>query len=489
MSTGHGKPVIALAARQDADAPAQSRPSGRRWLSLAVLLTGNFVTILDLFIVNVALASIERGLGASLAEIQLIMVGYSTGYGVLLMNGARLGDLFGRRRVFLFGMAVFTAASLLCGVAGAPVFLIAARIMQGIGAALLMPQVYASIRVLFEGDQRRRAFSVMGAVQGMAGIVSQLIGGYLIEHSFGGLGWRLVFLVNIPVGLAVLAFGRWTIEETRAPVATKLDLWGAFVGALGLSLLLFPPMEGREYNWPWWSIAGPALSFVVLYYFVRYEESLSKRGGVPIIEVSLLRNRDFVRGLCAAFLFFTTISSYSLSLTMFLQVGLGMSPLLAGEVFTPSAIGFFVGSLAAARLATAIGQRALLLGMVVFLLGLGLSIATGLSAPQNLAALITALVLNGLGQGIVIPLALNVILSSVSEAQAGIGSGVLSTMQIIGSASGVTIVGVIFFSLLGQGQPSIQAAVYGYAFGVATLYNLAALFMSLVLFSMLRRGA
>ena len=368
---------------------AAAAPRGRVFhplLGLAVLLTGNFVTILDLFIVNVALESIQRNLHATLAEMQLVVVAYSVAYGVSLMNGARLGDLYGRRRIFLVGIALFTGASALCGLAPTPWVLIGARALQGTGAALLMPQVFASIRVLFEGDSRRRAFGIMGAVQGVAASISQIAGGYLIEHGIWHLGWRLVFLVNVPVGLVALVAGRALITETRAQVVNRLDLRGAVTGTLGLLLLLVSLMEGRQYGWPWWSFAGPVLALFVFVGFVRYEKRLSARGGVPIIEMSLFRNGHFVSGIAGIFLFYSAISSFFLSLTMLLQFGLGLSPLVAGEIFTPAAVAFFAGALAAPRIAAKLGHRALLVGVLLFASGLAVSIVVGVTDPRQHAA-------------------------------------------------------------------------------------------------------
>jgi MFS family permease len=205
----------------------------RPWRALAVLLTGNFVTILDLFIVNVALPSIQSGLSASDTDLQLIVVAYALAYGLCLINGARLGDLFGRRRLFLAGMGLFTVASALCGAAVTPSQLILARALQGVGAGVLMPQVLASIRVVFEGEARRRAFGIMGAVQGVAASISQLLGGMLITLNPLDLGWRLVFLINVPIGIAALLAGRRALPEWRAPVPTRVDLRGALAGAHG----------------------------------------------------------------------------------------------------------------------------------------------------------------------------------------------------------------------------------------------------------------
>lgn len=426
-------------------------PAKRHWPALAALLTGNFVTILDLFIVNVAIPDIRAGLHASFAEIQLVMVGYSAAYAVFLLNGARLGDLFGRKRMFLAGMALFTLASALCGLATTPWMLIAMRVGQGLGAAILMPQVMASLRVLFDGDARRRAFGTMGAVQGVAASVSQIIGGWLIAHPLAAnvSGWRAVFLVNVPIGIAALLAARASVAESRAPVAARLDVHGAVAGAVALAMLLVPIMQGRESGWPWWSWAVPLASLLVFRHFVRVEQTLSAAGRVPIIEMALFRNRSFVLGVLAIFLFYTAISSYFLALTILLQFGRGLSALAAGLVFTPAAVAFFTGSLTAPRLAERIGQRALLLGVAIFAVGM-VVLATMAQLGAGTAWLILPLMLNGFGQGMVIPLSLNTILSGVETAQAGMGAGTVTTMQAVGNAVGVTVVGVLLFSLLGQ---------------------------------------
>ncbi|WP_448951338.1 MFS transporter [Labrys neptuniae] len=456
------------------------------WWSLAVLLAGNFVTILDLFIVNVALPDIQRELHASNAELQLILVAYHVPYGAMLLNAARLGDLYGRRRLFLTGMAIFALGSLGCGLATSAWVLIGARAIQGGGAALLMPQVYTSLRLLFEGDNRRRAFAVMGAVQGVAGVASQIVGGYLIALDIGDLGWRLIFLVNLPIALYALVAGRWLIVETRAAVPTSLDIGGAILGTLALLLILLPLTMGRELGWPWWATGGPLLALLIFAGFAFYESRLTRQGGVPIIDICLFKQKSFVRGMVATFLFFSAISSFSLSLTILLQIGLGQTALQAGMLFVPSAAAFFVGSLISAPLAKKWGRSALIAGMLVFTAGLAVSVAVGFAGGRDLALLSLSLILNGLGQGIVIPLLMDRILSTVSNEDAGMASGAFSTMQVVGSAFGVAIVGVILFGVIehldGPNLPaSLAAGAYGEAFATATAYNLVALVLALVL--------
>ncbi|NTG48016.1 MFS transporter [Agrobacterium rhizogenes] len=461
------------------------------WSSLAVLLTGNFLTILDLFIVNIALPDIQRRLHASNGELQLIMVAYSLTYGALLLNGARLGDLYGRRKLFLVGMAIFALGSLLCALAPSPWSLIGARAVQGIGAALLMPQVYASLRVLFEGDDRQRAFSVMGAVQGVAGAASQVIGGYLLVLNIGDIGWRLVFLVNLPVAFYALIAGKRMIVETRALASPKLDLCGAVLGTSALTLVLLPVMVGQEHHWPWWAIAAPLLSLPMFMCFAFYEARLARRGGVPIIDISLFKKKNFVLGVLAGFLFFSAIGSFSLSLTILLQVGLGQTALEAGTFFVPSTIVFFIGSLLSEPLAKRGEHRALFLGMAVFAAGLLTAVLSDLAVGHYILTLSASVILQGLGQGIVIPLLLNMILSTVSSEEAGMASGAFSTMQIAGSAFGVSIVGAILFSVLEHIRETAvlahpAAKAYGEAFSIAGIYNLIAIVLGLALLARIR---
>ncbi|RFB81183.1 MFS transporter [Methylovirgula sp. 4M-Z18] len=472
-------------------ASLETEKSGE-WSSLAVLLAGNFITILDLFIVNVALPDIQRDLHASNAHLQLVMVAYSVAYGAILLNGARLGDFYGRRRLFLIGMAIFGLGSLLCALALSPCALIAARAIQGGGAALLMPQVYTSLRILFDDDERRRAFAVMGAVQGVAGASSQVIGGCLITLNLGDLGWRLVFLVNLPIVFYALIAGKYLIMETRGTAPPKLDIGGAVLATAALVLMLLPVMVGREQHWPWWAIIAPLLSLPLFVVFVSYETLLVRQGGTPIIDPALFKNTRFTLGVLVTFLFFSAISSFSLSLTILLQIGLGQTALEAATLFLPSTIAFFAGSVVSAPLKKKMGEQALFLGMCAFAGGLLISVFDGFSGGQNLRALTVSVILQGFGQGIVIPLLLNMVLSTVANAEAGMASGVFSTMQIVGSAFGVAVVGIILFSAIDHSDGKSISALeitgsYGNGFATATIYNLVAVVLAVFLFARLRR--
>lgn len=456
--------------------------------SLAVLLTGNFVTILDVFIVNVALPDIQRDLNASNAELQLIIVAYSVVYGMMLLNGARLGDLYGRRRIFLAGMAIFALSSLLCSLASSAWLLIGARSVQGLGAALLMPQVYSSLRLLFDGDRGRHAFAVMGVVQGVAGVASQTIGGSLIALNIGNLGWRLIFLVNLPVAAYALITGKLLVMETKAVAPSKLDIVGAFLGACALLSLLLPLLTGREQGWPWWAITALALALPLFIVFVYYESQVTQKGRVPIIEVSLFTNKQFLAGTCIGFLFYSAISSFSLSLTMLLQVGYGKTPIQAAMIFLPSTVAFFIGAVISAPAMKRFSSRALSIGMFVFVIGLISSAIAVFIKDWDVFALSVSVTVQGLGQGIVIPLLLNIVLSAVSSSEAGMASGAFSVAQTVGSSCGVTIVGLVLFSAIERtviAEPQPQA--YAHSFALATLCNVVAVGISLILLVLMQR--
>lgn len=331
----------------------------------------------------------------------------------------------------------------------------------------------------------------MGAVQGVAGAASQVIGGYLLVLNIGDIGWRLVFLVNLPVAFYALIAGKRMIVETRALASPKLDLWGAVLGTSALTLILLPVMVGQENHWPWWAIVTPLLSLPVFMCFVFYEARLARRGGVPIIDISLFKKKSFVLGVLAAFLFFSAIGSFSLSLTILLQVGLGQTALEAGTFFVPSTVAFFIGSLLSEPLAKRGEHRALFLGLFIFAAGLLIAVLSALATDHYIPALSASVILQGLGQGIVLPLLLNKILSTISSEEAGMASGAFSTMQIAGSAFGVTIVGAVLFSMLerigGKAvSADLAANVYREAFSIASIYNLIAVVLGLALLAWIR---
>jgi EmrB/QacA subfamily drug resistance transporter len=462
--------------------PACSAVPGR-WGALAVLLLGSFVTILDVFIVHVAIPSMARDLAASAASIELVVAGYSLSYGVLLVTGGRLGDRFGRKRLFLIGMAAFTLASAQCGEAPSAATLVAARIVQGATAALLFPQVLAMIRIGFAGDERRRAFGYMGLVLGLAAIAGQFLGGLLVESDLWGLGWRIVFLMNLPIGLLAVIAGIRMLPESRAPGAVRLDLVGIVIATSGLVLLLAPLVVGREAGWPAWTLASLAAAPILLALFVGHEIRLERRGRAPLLAMRLFRSRGFAIGIVLVLIYYSTLNSFFLALAVLLQLGLGFTPFAAGSVMTPGAVAFSITSLLAPRLLARFGRRVLSGGALLYAAGLaGSAVQIVLWRDTvTIAALLPVMVLLGAGQGLVNTPLVNEVLGRARPEDAGMASGAVATMQQIGGALGVAIVGLILWGTLGGGGPAGYATAYAaaMAYNVMSLILVAALLMAL----------
>jgi EmrB/QacA subfamily drug resistance transporter len=302
----------------------------RRWLALPVLLTGAFLPILDFNVVNLALPAIRDDLGATASEVQLVISAYAAAYAVFLITGGRLGDLLGRRRMFLTGVAGFTIASVLCGIAWSPTVLVAGRILQGLTATVMAPQVLASIRVLFPPAEQGRALGFYGATFGLANICGQILGGALVSAHPFGLAWQAIFLINVPIGIVAFVGGLLFLADSRAEHAQRLDIGGVILLSLTLGFLVYPLIEGRESGWPIWIIAMLLASPVMLLAFVRFEAGLSARGGDPLVALHLLRNSDFVIGLVMALAFYM-LSSFYLTFAVYLQSGLHQSPLAAAS--------------------------------------------------------------------------------------------------------------------------------------------------------------
>ncbi|MCL6323850.1 MFS transporter [Pectobacterium polaris] len=466
--------------------PAVNSPP---WLGLSVLLMAGFVTIFDLFVVNVAIPSMQVDLGASFAQIGFIVAGYELAFGVLLITGGRLGDVFGRRRLFVVGMAGFTLASALCGLAPSAGFLIGARILQGLAAALLFPQVYASIRVNFDGDDSRRAFGLLGMTLGLAAIAGQVLGGWLVHANLFGLGWRSIFLINVPIGLLAIAAARF-IPESRTPQRPSLDWAGVALVSVGLTLLLVPLIEGPGQGWPAWSLWMLFAATLLLAFFYRQQERRQRAGHLPLVDMRLLAQRRFLLGVLLVLLVYSTSSSFFLCFALLVQTGLGLDPFLAGSIFAPCSVGFVLASLAAPRLVARWGTVAIVAGALVYAVSIGLLIVQVQIAGTDLVAvqLIPVLVVVGAGQGFIMTPLLNLVLGFVDEAQAGMASGVISTVQQVGAALGVAVVGILFGTALATGDDAVaQAGQYVSAFVAGMLYNLVAALLVCILLLMLVR--
>ena len=434
----------------------------RRWAALPVILAGTFMVILDFFIVNVAIPSMQRELRADTAAIEWVVASYSLAYAALLIPGGRLGDIHGRRRVFGLGLGVFTLTSAACGLAPNAAALILARAAQGVGAALLAPQVLAILGTVYVGADRARAFAAYGLVLGLASACGQLIGGLLIAADVGGLGWRACFLVNVPIGAAALLLAPALVPESRAASGRRLDLLGAALAALGIAGALLLLIEGRANGWPGWTWLCLAAAGGMLAAFILRQ----RRSAAPLIDAVLLRTRSFGVGLLAVLALFGGVASFFLVLALYLQQGRGLAPLPSGMVFTSMALSFAASSLAAGPIGKRLGRPPLVIGALGMAAGLGVLRLTvgliGVSGPVWLLA--PALLIDGAGMGLVMAPLVSTVLAGLPDRLGGAAAGVLAASQQLANALGVALVGLVFFGALGHGA---ERAAYAGAFGLS----------------------
>ncbi|MFI9273748.1 MFS transporter [Kitasatospora sp. NPDC052896] len=424
---------------------------------LVTVLLGAFLPMLDFFIVNVALPTIDHDLTAGPAVLELIAAGYGIAFAVLLVLGGRLGDSVGRRRLFIIGAAAFALTSLACGLAPTAWTLVAARVAQGASAALLIPQVLATITAATDGPQRARALSIYGAVGGIAVVIGQVLGGMLVSADLFGTSWRAVFLLNVPFALAaaVLAI-RW-VPESRSAAPSRIDLPGTALLTVALLALFIPLMEGRAVGWPLWTWLSMGLFPFAAAAFIVVELRAERAGRLPLVPPSLLRIPEMRRGLGIALPYFTGFGGFMFVLAITLQQGLRLDPVMAGWALVPLAVGYFTSSLAGPRLIGRFGSRVITAGAVVQAVGTGTMIATVLGDYHGLSGLtlLPGMALTGLGNGLIGTPLFRVVLSKVPLERAGVGSGVLATAQQSSLALGVATLGTLFLALapsLGTGH-------------------------------------
>ena len=465
-----------------ADTSAPAGATTNPWRALAVILTGAFMASVDGFIVLVGAPAIQANLHATGAEIQLLVAGYQLTYAVGLITGARLGDMYGRKRMFMIGMTVFTLASAACGLAPGVGFLVGARLVQGIGAALMFPQIFATIQVVLPPERRHTAFGALGAVLGVATTIGQIVGGLLISADILGSTWRPLFLVNIPIGIIAITLCALLVPESTAPKATKLDLAGVGVLTAALFLLIVPLIEGQQSGWPVWVWPSFAVSLLAFGAFGVLERRVEASGRAPLVSPRLFGDRAFTMGMVLVVVAFSVVYSVSLVLSLTLQDGLGLGALGAALVYTPLAASFFAASLLAAKLTRRFGPRVLRIGAIVSALGFLAMIIAAAASGDHLTywGLIPALVLIGAGNGLLLPQLFNAVLSRIGLAEVGMASGVLSTGQQVGGALGVAVVGVVFYHVLGHAGPHAVGS-YASALTFGVVCNLVAAVAAVVL--------
>jgi EmrB/QacA subfamily drug resistance transporter len=422
----------------------------KRWLILFVVLAAECMDLLDGTVVNVAAPTIHHDLHASSTALQWIVGGYALALAVGLLTGGRLGDLFGRRRLFLLGAAGFTAASTVCGFAPSTGVLIAARLVQGLAGALMIPQGLGVLREVFPPEELPKAFGLFGPVMGSAAMIGPILGGGLIALNLFGSGWRMVFLVNLPVGtLAGLAAAR-LLPATRGQHAHRLDLGGAVLASIGALAIVYPLIQGRQLGWPAWTYASIAAGLAVFVAFGLHLRRRQRTGRDPLIEPSVFAHRGYSAGALVLLLYFGGMIGSMLSITLFLQLGEGFSAIHAGLTLAPFALGTAVTApIAGQRMATGSGRALIQAGGAISLVGY-VAIALILASTSHVTTwgLLGPLAVVGMGMGLFVVPVFDTIIAAVTDAETGSASGALNAIQQLGGAIGVAVLGTIFFSTL-----------------------------------------
>jgi EmrB/QacA subfamily drug resistance transporter len=444
--------------------PVDARPQAAlRPVALTTLIFGAFLPMLSFFVINVALPAIGSDLRATSGELQLVVGSYGIAVATLLVVGGRLGDTFGRKRLFLIGLIGFTVMSLVCAIAPSIGVLLVARVAQGAAGAAVTPQVLATITSLLTGEHRARAMAMYGVAGGAAAALGQILGGVLVEANVFDLGWRAVFLVNVPVGVLGVAAAIRLIPETKAGKAQRVDLVGAALLALTLVLLLLPLTEGRPLGWPLWTWLCLAATIPAVTALGVHQHRSERADRSPLIPPTVLRLRAMRIGLLLAVAFFTTFGGFMFVFALATQGEAHMSPLEGGLSLLPMAVGFLITSIYGPRLQVRYGAGLIVRGWIIQGIGYAVLavVALTLWPHVNPLKLAVPMLIAGFGSGLVMVPLMGVVLGQVPAAQAGLGSGILLTSQQTCLALGAATVGTAYLSLAGSswGQGGALAAV------------------------------
>ncbi|SNT46324.1 MFS transporter [Rhodococcoides kyotonense] len=455
-----------------AGAPSVEVPR-RAWQALVVLLLGMFMALLDTTIVNVALPTIETSLDASEATLSWIISGYALAFGLALIPAGKVGDRIGHKWVFFAGLALFTVASFACGLAQDDLQLVIARIVQGLAGGIFVPAVTAFIQLLFPGPVRGKAFAIMGAVIGVSTALGPITGGLIIEVFGNENGWRGVFWVNLPIGIVGLVAAAMLLpkrSESEQPVQSGIDWVGLLLVTAGLVALLVPLIEGQDQGWPTWTYISLVAGVLLIAAFGAWEVFYTRRGHNPLVPPKLFTHPAFTGGTILALVYFASFTSIFFTLSLLWQSGLGNSALSSGAVMLPFAIGSIIASSQSNKLTQRLGRTVLLLGTSFVAIGLiWIWILLATTDPSDLTnwMLLPPLLIGGLGNGAFIAPNAQFIVATVDRQDAGAASGVISTMQRIGSAVGIAVIGSVLFGSLNITGPDTVASGFMHAASVA----------------------
>jgi EmrB/QacA subfamily drug resistance transporter len=432
------------------DAPAGAALTAapdRRWLGLFAILAATLMNLLDASIVNVALPVIRKDLGGSYATLQWIAASYTLVLAVGLLTGGRLGDMYGRKRMLLGGAAGFVVASVACAVAVSPETLIAARMLQAVFGAVMIPQCFGLIRDLFPGEDQAKAWGVFGPAIGLATILGPITAGLLIKADLFGADWRMIFLINVPLGAFTLIAGGKALPTSAGDRSGGLDVAGMLIAGTGMGLLVYPLVQGREQGWPGWILAMLGSSVAVLAVFVRHQLRRTAAGKTPLVELSVFARRSYSSGVLFVVVFFIAIIGFSLTLGFLLQLGLGYSPIGASVAMATWAVGAFVGSAFGAMLPQ-LGRRVLHIGLGLMGAGMAGVYAVFQTAGIELGGwnLAAPLLVFGIGMGMIFVPMFDIIMGEIQDHEVGSASGALESIQQLAAALGVAVLGTVFFN-------------------------------------------
>jgi EmrB/QacA subfamily drug resistance transporter len=430
-------------------------PSRAIWIGFLVVLAASVMDLLDATIAQTAAPAIRQELGGSYATIEWTTAAYTLAMATGLLLGGRLGDLFGRRQVLLGGMAAFTGASVLCALAPSPELLIGARALQGLTAAVMVPQCFGLIRELFGDEGQQRAFAIFGPVMGLAAVVGPLLGGAIVDADLLGTGWRAIFLINVPIGLAALVVGRRSLPQT-APVASgaRLDLPSVLLAMAGGLAIVYPLVEGRERGWPAWCVALPFAGVALLGAFAALQARRHRAGATTLVEPSLLKRRSYVSGLALVATFIGAMGGMVLALNVMFQTGLGFSPLACGVATAAIPLAAIGGSITSAVIVARLGRTVLWIGTGTMAAGLLIVDLVLRAHGAELSAwdLVLPLVVTGFGMGMIFMPMFDIVLAGVEPHQLGSASGLLESIQQLGMSIGIAVVGTVLFDVVGSGH-------------------------------------
>ena len=427
-----------------------------RNLAIAVLAVATFVDLMDATIVNVALHAMQTDLDAAPAALEWVVGGYALAFACMLVTGARLGDLHGRRTTFVAGVIGFTLASAACALAPDAGVLVGARIVQGGFAAVMVPQLLSTLQAIFSPAERGPMYGVIGAIAGLAAVAGPILGGWLVTNDIAGLGWRSIFLINVPIGtvlaLAALAF----VPNTRSPHSTRIDLAGVLLLTAGVGGIVYGLIEGGQVGWPVWVFAVIGAGIVVTGGFVVHQLRRERHGREALLPMRLFADRGYRSGLVVQWCFQAAMIGYFLTLAVYLQAGLGFTAWQAGLALTPFSVAGVIGSGIAVPLAPRLGKTIVIAGALMLAAGTWWSLQIILDRGNALTEwdLLPGTALAGAGLSLLVVPLIDIALAGVSVTDAGAASGAFSTVQQLGAAFGAALVGMVFFGTLGTGVPA-----------------------------------